>query len=120
MMDSQELRDFCLSKPAVTEDMPFDEHVLAFRVGGKIFALTNLSQEEFSVNLKAPPELITEWRELHPESVQPGYHMNKKHWNTVYPNRGLNREMFFEMVGTSYKAVLSKLPAKVRKEITGD
>lgn len=117
-MDVSNLRRFCLEKVGVTEDMPFDESVLALRVGGKIFALTNINNEEFSVNLKAHPDLIVQWREEYPDIVLPGYHMSKKHWNTVYPNRGLKPDQFFEMVNTSYEAVFRTLPKWKQKELS--
>lgn len=110
-------RDYCLNKTGVTEDMPFDDSVLVFRIGGKIFALTNLHSDEFSVNLKAEPALVQEWRESFPEIVMPGYHMNKKHWNTVYPNRGLENRIFFQMVNTSHDCVFAGLSKKVQREL---
>lgn len=118
MLDIDNLRTHAFQKKGVSEDLPFDESVLALRVGNKIFALTNLDAEEFSVNLKAPPHQIIEWREEFPYAVQPGYHMSKKHWNTVFPNRGLNPELFFKMVDTSYESVLDTLPKKTQREIS--
>lgn len=120
MVDIESLRNHCLNKTGVTEDMPFGEDVLAFRVAEKIFALTNLNQSELSVNLKAPPEQIISWREQFPDSVLPGYHMNKKHWNTVFPNRGLPAGDFYKMVDTSYQAVYNGLSGKVKKELAGE
>ncbi len=120
MIDIDSLRNHCLGKAGVTEDMPFGEDVLAFRLGGKIFALTNLNQSEFSVNLKAPPEQIIAWREQFPVSVLPGYHMNKKHWNTVFPNRGLPAGDFYKMVNTSYQAVYNGLTGKAKRDLAGE
>ncbi len=80
-MNIEELREYCLSLPGVTEHFPFDETTLVFKVNGKIFALTDL-EGPLSVNLKCDPELAVELRERYP-SVKPGYHMNKQHWNTV-------------------------------------
>ena len=117
MLGIDDLRSHCFKKKGVSEDLPFDESVLALRVGKKIFALTNLDAEEFSVNLKAPPHQIIEWREQFPNAVQPGYHMNKKHWNTVYPNRGLKRETFLHMVDQSYRSVFDTLTKKLKSEI---
>lgn len=116
-MNIEIFRDHCLKKLGVSEDMPFDDSVLVFRTGGKIFALTNLHAEEFSVNLKADPAKIIEWREAFPDIVLPGYHMSKKHWNTVYPNRGLGNNLFVEMVDTSYECVFSGLPKKFQREL---
>ncbi|MGE0077607.1 MAG: MmcQ/YjbR family DNA-binding protein [Bacteroidales bacterium] len=80
-MDIVELREYCMSKAGVTESLPFDEDTLVFKVNGKIFALTNLSGD-LSVNLKCDPEKAIELREIYP-AVEPGYHMNKIHWNTI-------------------------------------
>jgi len=117
VIDIESLRNHCLNKAGVTEDMPFGEDVLAFRLAGKIFALTNFNQSEFSVNLKAPPEQIIAWREDFPESVMPGYHMNKKHWNTVMPGRGLPADDFYKMVDTSYRAVYNGLSGKAKRDL---
>lgn len=80
-MNIEELREYCISKKDVTESFPFDETTLVFKVRGKMFALTDL-EGELSINLKCDPDLAIELREKYP-AVQPGYHMNKKHWNTI-------------------------------------
>ena len=82
MINLEEIRMYCLQKKGVTEDFPFDEETLVFKVMGKLFLLTNINDVEISVNLKCNPELAIELREQY-ESVQLGYHMNKKMWNTV-------------------------------------
>jgi len=117
MLDIDFLRKYCLLKPGVTEDLPFDESVLAFRVGNKIFALTNLDAEEFSVNLKGRPQENILHREQYPEAVFPGYHMNKQHWNTVFPNNNLPSELFLQMVDQSFNLVFQSLPNKVRESL---
>ncbi|MDR9487777.1 MmcQ/YjbR family DNA-binding protein [Salibacter sp.] len=80
-MNIEELRDYCLAKPATSEGMPFDDEVLVFKVAGKMFALVNINKFE-SINLKCDPDEALELRAQYPE-VKPGYHMSKKHWNTV-------------------------------------
>lgn len=110
-MDIENFRAYCMDKKGVTEDFPFDEEVLAFKVMGKIFALTNLSNEEFKVNLKCDPEYALELREQY-EEVQPGFHMNKKHWNTVEFEEGLETELLKTLINHSYDCVVSKLTKK--------
>lgn len=108
-------RDYCISKPGVTEDTPFDEETLCFRVGGKIFAITSIS-EFVSVNLKCDPERAVELRELHPE-ILPGFHMNKKHWNTILTNGNLPDSLLLELVDHSYELVYVSLPKKAKEGI---
>jgi len=117
MLDIDFLRNYCLLKKGVTEDLPFDESLLAFRVGNKIFALTNLNAEEFSVNLKGMPIENILHREQYPEAVFPGYHMNKMHWNAVFPNNNLPSELFLQMVDQSFNLVFQSLPKKVRESL---
>lgn len=114
-MNIEEIRDHCLAKPGVTEDMPFGEDTLVFRVGGKIFLLTSLSQGD-RFNVKCDPEHAIELREQHTE-VQPGYHMNKKHWNTVHTDGNLSRRQICDMIDRSYNLVLKSLPKNIRGEI---
>jgi predicted DNA-binding protein (MmcQ/YjbR family) len=116
-MNVEELRDYCLQKPAVTEGFPFGEDTLVFKVAGKLFLLTGLEAGD-RFNVKCDPELAVELRERHPE-VQPGYHMNKKMWNTVFMNGTLTRKQLLEMIDHSYSEVVKGLPKKIRAEITG-
>jgi predicted DNA-binding protein (MmcQ/YjbR family) len=109
------LRDYCLSKAHATEEFPFDEHILAFKVAGKLFALTDVDQFTF-VNLKCDPEKAVDLRERF-EAVQPGYHMNKKHWNTVSVNADVSHEMILQMVDDSYELVIKSLTKKQRNEL---
>ena len=81
-MDLAQFREYCLSKPRATEGTPFGPDVLVFKVGGKMFALAALDEVPTAANLKCDPDLALELRDRY-EQVQPGYHMNKKHWNTV-------------------------------------
>ena len=114
-MDIETYRHFCLSLPSATEDMPFDESVLVFRVGGKIFSLLNVNDFS-SVNLKCDPERAIELRENW-SGIQPGYHMNKKHWNTISANSDVNDELFRELIDHSYELVKSRLPKKEREKL---
>lgn len=101
-------RDYCLNKPGVSEDTPFDENTLCFKIGGKIFAIIDI--EEFqSVNLKCDPERAIELREQF-EGIQAGYHMNKKHWNTVLFDGSVSDKLILELVDHSYDLVLNSLP----------
>lgn len=111
-MDIETLRDYCLSKPGATESFPFGEDTLVFKAEGKIFLLTGLS-DGGRFNVKCDPERAVELREHYAE-VQPGYHMNKKHWNTVDMNGRLTRQQLFEMIDHSYQLVARK-PAKHNK-----
>lgn len=107
-MHIEAFREYCLSKKGVEETFPFDEVTLVFKVMGKMFALTNLKWEEFSVNLKCDPDRAEELRESHHE-IQPGYHMSKKHWNTVLFEGDLEHKLLVELIDHSYDLVVSKL-----------
>ena len=107
-MDIEQFRAYALSKPGTSEDFPFDETTLCLRVVGKIFALTGLDREVFTVNLKCDPEYALELREQYPE-VQPGWHMNKKHWNTVDFSGGLDAATLRKLVDHSYDQVVKSL-----------
>jgi len=115
-LNIEEIRDYCLAKPGVTEGLPFGGDTLVFKVGEKLFLLTGISEGK-SFNVKCDPERAIELRERHPE-VQPGYHMNKKHWNTVHTDGSLSRKQLCEMIDHSYDLVLVSLPKKVRDEIS--
>jgi len=107
-MDIETFRLYCLSKKAVEETFPFDETTLVFKVMGKMFALTGLDADEFKVNLKCDPEYSAELREQY-EDVQPGWHMNKLHWNTVYFENDLSNKLLLELIDHSYDLVVAKL-----------
>lgn len=112
-MDIIELRDYCIAKPGVTEEFPFGENTLVFKVLGKMFAATNI-EEYVSVNLKCDPEWAQELRAQTP-LIQPGYHMNKKHWNTVESANFPDTHLLKKMIDHSYDLVVSKL-TKAQKE----
>ncbi len=116
-MNIEELRDHCLAKPGATEGFPFGEDTLVFKVGCKIFLITSLDQAD-RFNVKCDPELAVELRERYAE-VQPGYHMNKKMWNTVFMTGSLTRKQLLDMIDHSYDLILKSLPKKIQAEITG-
>ena len=113
-MNLEELREYCLSLPHVTEDMPFDEDILVFRICNRIFVLTSLDTIPLRVSLKCNPERAVELREEFPNKIVAGYHMNKKHWNTVLLE-GLPLTLIKEMIQHSYEQVLAKVPKKERE-----
>lgn len=114
-MNIEEYRDFCLSLPGATEELPFGPDTLAFKVGGKIFALTSL-QTFASINLKCDPEQAVELRERH-NYVLPGFHQNKKHWNTVVIGAGATVAQLQQWITHSYQLVVASLPRAVRAEL---
>ncbi len=109
-MNIEKIRAYCLSKPEVTESFPFDETTLVFKVRNKMFALLNLEQP-LSINLKCDPEKALELREHYP-FVLPGYHMNKKHWNTVLLDQPVDDVLIRSWIDDSYALVSAKLPKK--------
>lgn len=115
-MNIEAFREYCLSKKGVTEEFPFDESTLVFKVMGKMFALTGLNRMPFSVNLKCDPDRAIELREYHSE-ITPGYHMSKKHWNTVNFSGSLPTNMILELINHSYDLVVSGLTKKVKQEL---
>lgn len=114
-MDIESFRNYCLSKPGVTEEFPFDEHTLVFKVMNKMFALTGLNREPFQVNLKCDPEWAIELREEHFDIIE-GWHMSKKHWNTVFFENGLDSKFLCKLIDHSYDLVVAKLK-KADKEV---
>ena len=115
-MHIEDFRTYCLAKPHTFENFPFDEETLCLRVGGKIFAITGLNSERFTVNLKCDPDRAVEYRERY-EGVMPGFHMNKKHWNTVDFQSDVPYQVLCELIDHSYQLVLESLPTKVKKEL---
>lgn len=114
-MDIETLREYCLSKKAVTEDFPFGEITLVFRVKEKIFLLVSLDADPLQFNAKCNPEKAIELREEY-EAIQPGYHMNKKHWNTVVIDGSIPSKLIKEMIDDSYQLIVQALPKKVRDD----
>ena len=115
-MHIEAFREYCLTKAGVEETFPFDEVTLVFKVMGKMFALTGLDRDEFTVNLKADPEQSIIWRDEY-DQVRPGFHMNKKHWNTVHVEEGLDEAFILEMVDHSYDMVVKGLTRKLKAEL---
>ena len=99
----------------MTEGLPFGEDTLVFKVGEKLFLLTSIS-DPTSFNVKCDPERAVELREEHSEVI-PGYHMNKKHWNTVHTDGNLTRRQLCEMIDQSYELVFNSLPKNIQAEI---
>jgi predicted DNA-binding protein (MmcQ/YjbR family) len=116
-LNIEELRDYCLQKPGATEGLPFGEDTLVYKVGGKMFLLASITQGN-RFNVKCDPELAVELRERYNEVI-PGYHMNKKLWNTVYMDGSLTKKQLLEMIDHSYKLIVESLPKKVQEEIDG-
>jgi len=114
-MDIESIRSYCLSKKGTEEGFPFDDTTLVIKVGGKIFILINLETDP-SMNLKCDPDRAIELREANP-AIIPGYHMNKKHWNTVVLDGSLSKKLIQEMIDHSYDLVFGSLPGKLRFEI---
>ncbi len=118
-MNLENYYEYCLSKKAVTEHFPFDEDTLVFKVGGKMFALANLSGFENgnpSINLKCDPDRAQELRAEF-DDIQPGYHMSKVHWNTINLNQNVSDKMIFELINHSYELVFKSLNKKLKSEI---
>ena len=109
-----DLRNHCIEKPGVTEGFPFDKSTLVFKVFGKMFALVDVDVFE-AINLKCDPEKAVELRESY-QGIQPGYHMNKTHWNSVYLNEDVSDQLLVELIDHSYELVYTSLPKKVRNE----
>ena len=115
-MDIENFRDYCLSKKGSEEYFPFDEVTLVFKVMGKMFALLPLDELTPKANLKADPDWSVELREQY-HQITGGFHMNKKHWNTVLIDDGLDDALILKMIDHSYQLVVSKLPKKLREEL---
>jgi predicted DNA-binding protein (MmcQ/YjbR family) len=108
-MDLAKFREYCLSKPSATEGTPFGPDTLVFKVGGKIFAITSFDEVPARANLKCDPDLALELRDRY-EQVRPGYHMNKKHWNTIDIESGIPDAEIRKMIDHSYDLVAKRLP----------
>jgi predicted DNA-binding protein (MmcQ/YjbR family) len=115
-MDIEQFREYALSKPATSENFPFDEFTLCLRVAGKIFAITGLDSEIFTINLKCDPDYAEELREQFQE-IKPGWHMNKKHWNTVDCTGVLDDVLIKKLVDHSYEQVVKNLKKSEREAL---
>ena len=103
-MNIEEIREFCISKPGVTEGFPFNETALVFKVAGKMFAVLDLSEDRRGISLKCDPLLAIELREKYPE-ITPAYHFNKSHWNTVYLNGTIPAKEVISMIDHSFNLI---------------
>ena len=116
-MTLEDIRNICLSRPGTTEDRPFGPDTLVFRVAGKMFALTGVEPVPASINLKCDPDDALFFRARF-QGVQPGYHMHKQHWNTVFLQSDVPDSLIREMIGDSYELVCSRLPKSVREQLS--
>lgn len=114
-MNIEEFRNYCISKKGVTEEFPFDEQTLVFKVMGKMFALTGLERVPSQVNLKCDPEKAITLREEYDGVITPGYHMSKVHWNTLFIEE-LPPKLILELIDHSYDLVISKFTKKLKAE----
>ena len=110
-MNIESLREYCLSKPGVEETLPFGPDTLVYKVGGKAFLLTGLENDDFRFNVKCNPDKAIELREEF-SCVLPGYHMNKKHWNTIVVDGSVSSRQLREWIDDSYELVLGALPKR--------
>ena len=115
-MTFDQYREYCLSKKGATEDLPFDDVTLVFKVAGKMFSLVSMNESPLHVNLKCDPERSVLLREKY-ESITPGYHMNKKHWNTLLLNGTISDEILQELTDHSYSLVFDSLTKAQREEL---
>jgi len=116
-MDIEELRDYCLSFPETTEEFPFDDVTIVFKVCGKMFALTTLDETPLRVNLKCNPEQAIELREKY-SCVSPGYHMNKRLWNTIEITGEMPASGLKQWIKHSYSEVIRKMPRRDRDRLS--
>ena len=114
-MNIEDFREYCLSFTGVTEGYPFDEDTLVFKVMDKMFAMADVENFE-RINLKCDPVKAAMLRDLYPE-VSPGYHMNKRHWNSIDPQGGLDDVLIREWIEDSYNLVVENLPRKKQKKL---
>jgi predicted DNA-binding protein (MmcQ/YjbR family) len=114
-MNIESIRDYCIALPGVTEELPFGPDTLVFKVAGKVFLLTPI-EGTTQFNAKCDPEKAEELRAAYPD-VLPGYHMNKKHWNTVHVTGSILSETIFSWIKDSYDLVVKGLPTKIRENL---
>ena len=113
MMTADELKALCLSFPGACEEFPFDERHSVFKVGGKLFAISALDGEPLDVSLKCDPVLAEQLRGTYP-AITPGYHLNKRHWNTVALDGSVDDQLVTDMIEDSYDLVVASLPKSKR------
>lgn len=118
-MNINDLKEYCMSKKGTSIDFPFDDRTMVFKIGSKMYALTDIKvadESEQRINLKCNPDLALDLRENF-EAVIPGYHMNKKHWNTIYINKDMPQKQLFEMIDHSYSLIFKSLKKSEKEKI---
>jgi predicted DNA-binding protein (MmcQ/YjbR family) len=115
-VDAAELRRWCLAQSGAVEDFPFGPEHSVFKVGGKMFALSTLERTPLEVSAKCEPELALQLRDTY-SAIRPGYHLNKRHWNTITLDGSLSDQLVRELVADSYDLVVSALPKRTREEL---
>jgi len=115
-MDATELRRWCVGQPGSGEEFPFGPEHSVFKVAGKMFALSALEREPLEVSVKCEPELAAQLRNTYP-AIRPGYHLNKRHWNTITLDGSLPDQFVRELIEDSYALVVSALPKRVREQL---
>ncbi len=115
-MDRESVIAYCAAKPAAMETYPFGDEVMVFKVAERVFAIVALEGEAGSISLKCPPELAVVLRSTYP-AVRAGYHLNKRHWNTVELDASVPPDVVAEMIGQSYDLVVGSLPRKTRDSL---
>lgn len=116
-MNIDTFRDYCLSKKGVSEGLPFGPDTLVFKVMGKMFALASLDEVPLRANLKCDPNRALQLREDFEDSILPGYHMNKQHWNTLILDGRLDPKLIFELIDHSYDLVVKSRKTKLKREL---
>ena len=117
-MNIEEYRKYCLSKAGTTEHTPFGPDTLVFKVMDKMFALTSIDSFDF-INLKCDPDYAIELREKFDGAIRPGYHMNKKLWNSVDTDGGVPEKIIYQLIDHSYELIVASLPKKLKEELNG-
>jgi predicted DNA-binding protein (MmcQ/YjbR family) len=117
-MDATALRRWCLRQPGAVEEFPFGPETSVFKVAGKMFALSALDRVPLQVSVKCEPELAVDLRNSYP-AIRPGYHLNKRHWNTITLDGSLPDQLVRDLVQDSYDLIVSALPKRVREYIGG-
>jgi predicted DNA-binding protein (MmcQ/YjbR family) len=110
-MDADELRQWCLAYPGAVEDFPFGPEHSVFKVGGKMFALSSLDRTPLEVSVKCEPELAVDLRDSY-DAIRPGYHLNKRHWNTITLDDSLPDQLVRDLIEDSYDLVVDALPRR--------
>ncbi|MEA2177426.1 MAG: hypothetical protein QOF29_3847 [bacterium] len=115
-MDAAALRRWCLAQAGAIEDFPFGPEHSVFKVGGKMFALSTLDRTPLEVSVKCEPELAIQLRESY-DAIRPGYHLNKRHWNTITLDGSLSDQLARDLIEDSYDLVASALPRRTREQL---